>query len=72
MTAAGAAALSRWSLGTVSFGGYLVAPLFSLAIAPILYVIIKTWADKFPGSDVSKNKLEKTGLNRRKSIPTAS
>jgi multidrug efflux pump subunit AcrB len=54
LAAAGAAALSRWLIGTVSFGGYLVATLLSLAIAPILYVIIKTLADKFPGSDVSK------------------
>jgi multidrug efflux pump subunit AcrB len=54
MTAAGAGALSRWSIGTVSFGGYLVATLLSLAIAPILYIVIKTLEDKFLGLDVSK------------------
>ncbi|WP_017292747.1 efflux RND transporter permease subunit [Geminocystis herdmanii] len=43
MTASGAGALSRWSIGTVSFGGYLVATVLSLAIAPILYIVIKTF-----------------------------
>ncbi len=47
MTAAGAGALSRWSIGTVSFGGYLIATLLSLAIAPILYIVIKTMEGKF-------------------------
>jgi hydrophobe/amphiphile efflux-1 (HAE1) family protein len=47
MTAAGAGALSRWSIGTVSFGGYLIATLLSLAIAPILYIVIKTMESKF-------------------------
>lgn len=46
MTAAGAGALSRWSIGTVSFGGYLIATILSLAIAPILYIVIKTFEDK--------------------------
>jgi len=46
MTAGGAGALSRWSIGTVSFGGYLVATVLSLAIAPILYIVIKTFEKK--------------------------
>jgi hydrophobe/amphiphile efflux-1 (HAE1) family protein len=46
MTASGAGALSRWSIGTVSFGGYLIATLLSLAVAPILYITIKTFEDK--------------------------
>jgi multidrug efflux pump subunit AcrB len=50
MTASGAGALSRWSIGTVSFGGYLIATLLSLAIAPILYIVIKTFEDKFLNS----------------------
>ncbi|HEY9661263.1 MAG TPA: efflux RND transporter permease subunit, partial [Allocoleopsis sp.] len=41
MTAAGAGAISRWSIGTVSFGGYLVATVLSLGVAPILYIVIK-------------------------------
>ncbi|GAB4321339.1 MAG: hypothetical protein Kow0091_28760 [Geminocystis sp.] len=46
MMASGAGALSRWSIGTVSFGGYLVATILSLVIAPILYVVIKTFEKK--------------------------
>lgn len=41
MTAAGAGAISRWSIGTVSFGGYLVATVLSLGVAPVLYIVIK-------------------------------
>lgn len=41
MTAAGAGAISRWSIGTVSFGGYLIATVLSLGVAPVLFVIIK-------------------------------
>ncbi|HEY9664019.1 MAG TPA: efflux RND transporter permease subunit, partial [Allocoleopsis sp.] len=42
MTAAGAGAISRWSIGTVSFGGYLVATVLSLGVAPVLYIVIKS------------------------------
>jgi multidrug efflux pump subunit AcrB len=41
MTASGAGAISRWSIGTVSFGGYLVATVLSLGVAPVLFVVIK-------------------------------
>ena len=41
MTASGAGAISRWSIGTVSFGGYLVATVLSLGVAPVLYILIK-------------------------------
>lgn len=41
MTAVGAGAISRWSIGTVSFGGYLVATILSLGVAPVLYIVIK-------------------------------
>jgi multidrug efflux pump subunit AcrB len=41
MTASGAGAISRWSIGTVSFGGYLVATVLSLVVAPVLYIVIK-------------------------------
>ncbi|PSF35000.1 hydrophobe/amphiphile efflux-1 family RND transporter [Aphanothece hegewaldii CCALA 016] len=42
MTAAGAGAISRWSIGTVSFGGYLVATILSLGVAPVLYIVVKS------------------------------
>jgi multidrug efflux pump subunit AcrB len=41
MTASGAGAISRWSIGTVGLGGYLVATVLSLGVAPVLYVVIK-------------------------------
>ncbi len=41
MTAAGAGAISRWSIGTVSFGGYLIATVLSLGVAPVLFIVIK-------------------------------
>ena len=41
MTASGAGAISRWSIGTVNFGGYLVATVLSLGVAPVLYILIK-------------------------------
>ncbi len=49
MTASGAGAMSRWSIGTVSFGGYLVATVLSLGVAPVLYVIIKGLEQQFLG-----------------------
>lgn len=47
MTAAGAGAISRWSIGTVSFGGYLVATVLSLGVAPVLYVVVKSLEREF-------------------------
>lgn len=47
MTALGAGAISRWSIGTVSFGGYLVATVLSLGVAPVLYIVIKNLERQF-------------------------
>jgi hydrophobe/amphiphile efflux-1 (HAE1) family protein len=41
--AAGAGAMSRWTLGTAVFGGMLVSTVLSLVIAPILYIVIKSF-----------------------------
>lgn len=43
--AKGAGAMSRWSLGTALFGGYLVSTLLSLFLVPVLYVMIKQGED---------------------------
>jgi hydrophobe/amphiphile efflux-1 (HAE1) family protein len=43
MSAMGAGAISRWSIGTVSFGGYLIATILSLGVAPVLYILIKNF-----------------------------
>lgn len=47
MVASGAGAMSRWSIGTVSFGGYLVATVLSLGVAPVLYIVIKNLERQF-------------------------
>jgi hydrophobe/amphiphile efflux-1 (HAE1) family protein len=47
MSAVGAGAISRWSIGTVSFGGYLIATILSLGVAPVLYVLLKMFEERF-------------------------
>jgi HAE1 family hydrophobic/amphiphilic exporter-1 len=42
--ASGAGSAARHSLGTVVFGGMVVSTVLNLAITPVLYVIIKSWA----------------------------
>lgn len=61
MVAAGAGAISRWSIGTVSFGGYLVATVLSLGVAPVLYIVIKGLEREFLlGKGKEKELEEKT------------
>lgn len=47
LTATGAGAMGRWSLGTAVFGGMLVATVLSLLFTPILYIIIKNLEKNF-------------------------
>ncbi|MGL4619727.1 efflux RND transporter permease subunit [Chroococcidiopsis sp.] len=54
--AAGAGAMSRWSLGTALFGGYLFSTLLSLFLVPVLYVVIKNMEENF----LKPKKLSKT------------
>jgi multidrug efflux pump subunit AcrB len=62
MTAAGAGAISRWSIGTVSFGGYLVATILSLGVAPILYIVIKGLERQFLlGKEAPPETAQETG-----------
>jgi Cu/Ag efflux pump CusA len=62
MTAAGAGAISRWSIGTVSFGGYLVATVLSLGVAPILYIVIKGLERQFLlGKEAPPETTQETG-----------
>lgn len=60
MTASGAGAISRWSIGTVSFGGYLVATVLSLGVAPVIYIIIKGLEARYL-SDVPDDSVEPAG-----------
>ena len=46
LTATGAGAASRQSLGTAVFGGMLVATFLSLFVVPILYIVIKTGTER--------------------------
>jgi HAE1 family hydrophobic/amphiphilic exporter-1 len=45
--ATGAGAGSRQSLGTAVFGGMLIATFLSLFVVPILYIVIKTFTERF-------------------------
>ncbi|MBP5973463.1 efflux RND transporter permease subunit [Brasilonema sp. CT11] len=45
--ASGAGAMSRWSLGTALFGGYLISTILSLFLVPVLYVVIKNLEERF-------------------------
>lgn len=45
--AAGAGAMSRWSLGTAIFGGYLISTMLSLFLVPVLYSLIKEIEERF-------------------------
>ena len=47
VTASGAGANARHSLGTAVFGGLLVATFLSLLVVPVLYVVIKSLESHF-------------------------
>ncbi len=46
--ASGAGARSQTSLGTVVFGGLLVATVLSLFVVPVFYVVMKQWMGQAP------------------------
>ncbi len=49
--ASGAGARSQSSLGTVVFGGLLVATLLSLFVVPVFYVVMKQWLGSSRAND---------------------
>jgi HAE1 family hydrophobic/amphiphilic exporter-1 len=49
VAASGAGAASRWSLGTAVFGGLLLATIVNYLLTPVLYVVIKSLADRIFG-----------------------
>lgn len=51
LVAKGAGAMSRWSLGTALFGGYLISTILSLFLVPVLYVVIKNLERQFFSDD---------------------
>ncbi|MBD2019151.1 efflux RND transporter permease subunit [Leptolyngbya sp. FACHB-36] len=52
--AKGAGAMSRWSLGTALFGGYLISTILSLFLVPVLYVVIKQLEDRWRSRRLNK------------------
>lgn len=56
--ASGAGAASRRSIGTVVFGGLLVATFLSLLVVPVLYTAIKTLAEQVFGSRSAEDDAE--------------
>lgn len=64
--ASGAGAMSRWSLGTALFGGYLISTILSLFLVPVLYIVIKNLEERFlkPGKS-DKPRSGKSGRKRK-------
>ncbi len=58
--ATGAGSASRQSLGTVVFGGMLVATFLSLFVVPIVYIVIKMFTEKFVPTIKSEEKISQT------------
>ncbi|MEO0533786.1 MAG: efflux RND transporter permease subunit [Cyanobacteria bacterium P01_A01_bin.123] len=56
VTATGAGAGSRQSLGTAVFGGMFVATFLSLFVVPILYVVVKQLSDRYLGGPPKPDK----------------
>ncbi|MEB3310527.1 MAG: efflux RND transporter permease subunit [Snowella sp.] len=65
--ASGAGAMSRWSLGTAIFGGYLVSTLLSLFLVPVLFVVIKDIEHRFLSGGGGKSG---GGKNEKKPEPS--
>ncbi|WP_414582582.1 efflux RND transporter permease subunit [Scytonema sp. PCC 10023] len=63
--AKGAGTMSRWSLGTALFGGYLISTILSLFLVPVLYVVIKNLEERF----LKPGKPGKSGLPEQPEQP---
>ncbi len=58
MTATGAGAASRQSLGTTVFGGMLVATILTLVFVPIFYVVLETWRERWSSRSSAPHAVE--------------
>jgi len=73
VVAEGAGAESRQSLGTVVFGGLLVATFLSLFVVPVLYIVIGNLRDRFkPGGGRKPQLAETVGSSTEDKIPSES
>jgi hydrophobe/amphiphile efflux-1 (HAE1) family protein len=72
--AKGAGAMSRWSLGTALFGGYLFSTIISLFLVPVLYVTIKGLEERFlkPGDKGNPGDLSSPPQERKEKEPAVS
>ncbi|MDJ0745142.1 MAG: efflux RND transporter permease subunit [Xenococcaceae cyanobacterium MO_167.B27] len=66
VTAVGAGAASRWSLGTAVFGGMLFATVLSLFLVPSLYITVKSIESYFIKSDDSGDSNHNNGNGHHK------
>ena len=58
MTATGAGAASRQSIGTTVFGGMLVATVLTLVFVPIFYVVLETWRERLSSRSSASHAVE--------------
>ncbi|WP_392478289.1 efflux RND transporter permease subunit [Nostoc sp. C110] len=73
----GAGASSRWSLGTALFGGLLLSTFLSLFLVPILYILVKTFAQsifsrKRSGGSKPPDYPNETSGSEHKALPAGS
>ncbi|NJO21170.1 MAG: efflux RND transporter permease subunit, partial [Spirulinaceae cyanobacterium RM2_2_10] len=74
VVATGAGSASRQSIGTVVFGGLLVATFLSLLVVPVLYIVVKTLAERVFGArptDSGDTPLPPTPPSTPPSLPSA-
>ncbi|MBC7883803.1 MAG: multidrug efflux RND transporter permease subunit [Anaerolineae bacterium] len=72
VTAEGAGAAGRQSLGTAVFGGMLVSSALSLYIVPLLYIVAGSLRARFTGSRSGSTPTEPTSDSKALEIPTPS
>jgi HAE1 family hydrophobic/amphiphilic exporter-1 len=58
MTATGAGAASRQSLGTTVFGGMLIATVLTLIFVPIFYVVLESWRERLLSGPAAPHAVE--------------
>jgi HAE1 family hydrophobic/amphiphilic exporter-1 len=68
VTATGAGAGSRQSLGTAVFGGMVISTFLSLFIVPVLYIVINNLRDRFKPGGKNKKSHNPTNLDHKSEV----
>jgi HAE1 family hydrophobic/amphiphilic exporter-1 len=68
VTATGAGAGSRQSLGTAVFGGMVISTFLSLFIVPVLYIVINNLRDRFKPGGKNKKNQNTTNLDHKPEV----